>query len=116
MRLHDNGAELLRVLDYPAIALHNNRAENDIRDYVKKRKTATTSRCGSTRSEAGRCCRDTFAGLKKTCRKQGISFWAYLHGRLTGAHTVPWLPSLVSTTHPGDACSAIEGVPSAAEP
>ncbi len=28
-----------------------------------------------TRSDDGRRCRDTFASLKKTCRKQGVSFW-----------------------------------------
>lgn len=89
-RLHHNGAELLRVLDYPGIALHNNLSENDIRGYVKKRKTS-----GSTRSEAGRRCRDTFASLKKTCRKQGVPFWGYLCDRLTGADTIPWLPSMI---------------------
>jgi hypothetical protein len=36
---------------------------------VKKRKIS-----GSTRSDAGRKSRDTFASLKKTCRKHGISF------------------------------------------
>lgn len=89
-RLHRSGEELLRALDRPEIALHNNLSERDIRDYVKKRKIS-----GSTRSEAGRRCRDTFASLKKTCRKHGISFWDYLLDRLDPASAIPWLPSVI---------------------
>src|SRR5664280_2379688 len=63
-RMGNNQHELLRVLDKPYLPLHNNLSERDIRDYVKKRKIS-----GSTRSEAGRKCRDTFASLKKTCLK-----------------------------------------------
>src|SRR5262249_1138919 len=46
---------------------------------------------GSTRSEAGRRCRDTFASLKKTCRKLGIGFWAYLCDRGRGVGQIPRL-------------------------
>ncbi len=72
-RIHNNKAELLVVLDRPEIPLHTNGSETDIRDYVKKRKVS-----GGTRSDEGRRCRDTFASLKKTCRKLNISFWHYL--------------------------------------
>src|ERR1700678_4265076 len=44
---------------------------------------------GGTRSDAGRRCRDTFASLKKTCRKLGISFWTYLRDRVRGLGQVP---------------------------
>lgn len=67
---------LLKVLDYPGLPLHNNDSERDIREYVKKRKVS-----GSTRSELGRKARDTFASLKKTCRKLGVCFWDYLRDR-----------------------------------
>ncbi|EAR21248.1 IS66 family transposase [Nitrococcus mobilis] len=93
-RLHNSGAELLRALDSPELALHNNLAERDIREYVKRRKIS-----GSTRSAAGRRCRDTLASLKKTCRKHGLSFWAYLLDRLAGASTIPWLPSAIFGAH-----------------
>jgi hypothetical protein len=89
-RLHKNKAELLLVLDRPEIPLHNNLSENDIREYVMRRK-----RSGSTRSELGRRCRDTFASLKKTCRKLGISFWRYLLDRNSGSNTIPPLSELV---------------------
>ena len=88
MRAHQ--ADLLRVLDRPEVPLHNNASESDIRDYVKKRKIS-----GSTRSDAGRRCRDTFASLKKTCRKLGIRFWDYLQDRVRGLGGVARLADLI---------------------
>ena len=76
-RIHGNKEALLLVLERPEIPLHTNGSETDIRDYVKKRKIS-----GGTRSDEGRRCRDTFASLKKTCRKLDISFWSYLTDRL----------------------------------
>ena len=46
---------------------------------------------------SGRRCRDTFASLKKTCRKLGISFWTYLKDRLLGAKQIPHLSDLIET-------------------
>ena len=89
-RIHKNKSELLLVLDRPEIPLHTNGSESDIRDYVKKKKVS-----GGTRSDAGRRCRDTFASLKKTCRKQGISFWHYLLDRLSGTEAILPLPELI---------------------
>ena len=89
-RLHQNKSELLLVLERPDIPLHTNDSERDIRDYVKKRKVS-----GGTRSDVGRRCRDTFISLKKTCRKLGISFWAYLNDRITQSESIPFLPDLV---------------------
>ncbi len=37
---------------------------------------------GGTRHADGRRARDTFTGLKKTCRKLAYSFWQYLLSRL----------------------------------
>lgn len=89
-RIQRNRTELLRVLEYPFIPLHTNGSESDIRDYVKKRKVS-----GGTRSDAGQQCRDTFASLKKTCRKLGISFWEYLIDRIHQNHKVPLLPDRI---------------------
>lgn len=91
-RLHANKTELLLVLERPEIPLHHNLSENDIRDYVKKRKISAT-----TRSEAGRAARDTFLSLKKTCQKLGLSFWHYLQDRLTRQNHLPPLPVLIRT-------------------
>ncbi len=87
---HADKADLLRVLERPELPLHNNLSERDIREYVKKRKIS-----GSTRSDAGRRCRDTFASLKKTCRKHGISFWQYLKDRLCNTGLIPPLADLI---------------------
>ena len=89
-RIYQNKSELLLVLDRPDIPLHNNGAESAIREYVKKRKIS-----GSTRSETGRRCRDTFTSLKKTCRKIGLSFWQYLKDRIEQTGFVPDLSELV---------------------
>jgi hypothetical protein len=89
-RLYANKDELLLVLERPEIPLHNNLSENDIREYVKRRKVS-----GSTRSEPGRQCRDTFTSLKKTCRKLGISFWEYLLDRISGRNEIPPLPKVM---------------------
>ena len=89
-KIHGKKSELLLVLDHPEIPLHNNLSENDIRQYVKKRKISA-----GTRSDAGRRCRDTFLSLKTTCRKLGITFWRYLQDRIQGLHDIPPLADLI---------------------
>ena len=90
-RLYRRKTELLKVLDRPDLPLHNNASEQDIREFVTKRKIS-----GSTRSEEGRRCRDTFASLKKTCRKLGVSFWEYLKDRVSGKNAIPTLGVLIT--------------------
>jgi len=97
----DHQADLLRVLEQPTVPLHNNGRESDIRGYVKTRKIS-----GSTRSDAGRRCRDTFASLKKTCRKLGVSFWAYLQDRLRGLGQIPRLGELIRQRAAAEATTA----------
>ena len=89
-QIRNHKIELLRVLDCPEFPLHNNAAETDIREYVTRRKIS-----GGTRSELGRRARDTFVGLKKTCRKLGISFWNYLTSRLHGDEQVISLSDVI---------------------
>lgn len=89
-RIWQNKSELLLVLDRPDIPLHNNLSERDIREYVKRRKVS-----GSTRSEDGRLCRDSFTSLKKTCRKLGISFWQYLLDRVENKREIAPLPDVM---------------------
>ncbi|MEA2093767.1 MAG: transposase [Pseudomonadota bacterium] len=99
-RIYKNKDKLLLVLERPDIPLHNNLSESDIREYVKRRKVS-----GSTRSELGRSCRDTFTSLKKTCRKLGISFWHYLNDRLSQDNCINNLSELIyhrATAHPDE--------------
>ena len=93
-RLHRRKHELLKVLERPEIPLHTNASENDLRACVTKRRIS-----GGTMSADGRQARDVMLGLMKTCRKLGISFFAYLGDRLgvkglTGC--IPFLPELVA--------------------
>jgi hypothetical protein len=88
--MRDHKADLLRVLERPEIPLHNNAMESDIREFVKRRKIS-----GGTRSAAGRRCRDTFASLKKTCRKLGVNFWDYVQDRVRGLGQIPRLADLI---------------------
>lgn len=89
-RIYKNKKELLLVLDRPEIPLHNNLSENDIRDYVKKRKISAT-----TRSQAGQKTRDSMLSIKKTCQKIGISFRQYLYDRLSSLNLIPNLSQII---------------------
>ena len=104
--MREHQADLLRVLERPEVPLHNNASESDIRDYVKKRKIS-----GSTRSDDGRRCRDTFASLKKTCRKLAIRFWEYLRDRLRGLGQIPRLGDLIRQRAAAARAGKVQAVP-----
>jgi hypothetical protein len=89
-KIHGKKSDLLLVLEHPEIPLHNNLSENDIRQYVKKRKISA-----GTRSDAGRRCRDTFLSLKTTCRKLGVTFWSYLRDRIRRLNEIPSLADAI---------------------
>lgn len=88
--LRKHKAQLLCVLGFPDLPLHNNEAESDIRELVTRNKIS-----GGTRSDSGRTARDALLGLKKTCRKLGISFWDFIQSRVRGNHTVPPIPDVL---------------------
>jgi len=103
--MREHKADLLRVLERPEVPLHNNAMESDIREFVKRRKIS-----GGTRSDAGRRCRDTFASLKKTCRKLGLRFWDFLQDRVRGLDKIPRLADLLrhkARQLPGSNCQAV---------
>jgi len=104
--MRDHKADLLRVLDRPETPLHNNAMESDIREFVKRRKIS-----GGTRSEAGRRCRDTFASLKKTCRKLGVRFWDYLQDRVRGLGKIPPLADQIRQKARKTSAPKVQAVP-----
>jgi hypothetical protein len=71
--------ELLRVLERPAVPIHNNQSETAGRSAKIKAKIS-----GGTHSQRGRNAWDTFLSLLLTCRKNCISFFGYLKDRLLG--------------------------------
>lgn len=104
--MREHKADLLRVLERPEVPLHNNGTESDIREFVKRRKIS-----GGTRSAAGRRCRDTFASLKKTCRKLGVRFWDYLQDRVRGLGQIPRLAELIRQKARETPIANVEAVP-----
>jgi hypothetical protein len=90
-KIYKNKKQMLLVLEKPYLPLHNNLRENDIRDYVIRRKIS-----GTTRSDEGRKAIDTFLSIKKTCLKLKINFWDYLIDRLSGANQIPRLADLIA--------------------
>jgi hypothetical protein len=90
-RTRGNKEKLLRVLTHPELPLHNNPAELAARRRVRKRDVSF-----GPRSEAGKRAWDTFQSLAATTAQLGISFYAYLRDRLTGAGQVPPLPEVIA--------------------
>jgi len=79
------------VLDYPELPLHNNASELGVRRRVRKRDVSF-----GPRTQAGKRAWDTFMTLAETTRKLGVSFYAYLHNRITDAKTILPLPDLIA--------------------
>jgi hypothetical protein len=104
--MREQKTDLLRVLGRPEVPLHNNGTESIIRVYVQKRRIS-----GSTRSDAGRRCRDTFTSLKKTCRKLGISFWDYLKDRILGSGQISRLADVIRERATETAAVPVAAVP-----
>ena len=83
-------ASLLLVLKHPELPLHNNPAELGGRQRVRKRDVSF-----GPRTQDGCKAWDTFMTLAETTKKLDISFYAYLHDRITGTYAIPPLAKLV---------------------
>jgi len=83
-------ASLLMALKYPEIPLHNNAAELEARQRVRKRDVSF-----GPRTQDGVKAWDTFMSLAATARKLGISFYQYIHDRISKANQIPSLASLI---------------------
>jgi hypothetical protein len=82
---------LLQVLDHPEIPLHNNSAELGARQRVRKRKISF-----GPRTDDGIQAWDTFMTLAATAKKLGVSFYAYIHDRVSRAYQMPSLAELIT--------------------
>lgn len=83
-------ASLLLVLQHPELPLHNNAAELAVRQRVRKRDVSF-----GPRTQDGVRAWDTFMTLAATAKKLGISFYAYIHDRISGTNQIPPMASLV---------------------
>ena len=82
--------QLLLVLDYPHLPLHNNPAELGARQRVRKRDISF-----GPRSPDGVAAWDTFMTLTETAKKLGVSFYAYVYDRISQANRLPSLAELI---------------------
>ena len=84
--------ELLTVLDHPEAPLHNNASELGARVSARRRDVSLHSR-----SIRGARAMDVFTTLVQTCKKLGISAYAYLRDRLACLHAMPSLAASIRT-------------------
>jgi hypothetical protein len=82
--------ELLLVLNYPNIPLHNNTAEIAVREGVIKRKISY-----GTRSDLGKMAWENMLSIMDTCRKLGVGFYKYILDIFSNSYSMPRLSELI---------------------
>ncbi len=87
----DKKQELLLVLTFPEIPIHNNPAELALREIVIKRKISS-----GTRSEDGKIAWENMMSILDTCRKQGINFFNYILDIFSKKSSTTKLAALIS--------------------
>jgi len=83
-------SELLTVLDYPEVPLHNNLSENGVREIVMKRKIS-----GGIKTDDGVKAWENNMSILATCKKLGLSFFDFMKSVFAKNVTVS-LPDLIS--------------------
>ncbi len=86
---------LLKVFAYPEMPLHNNPAELAARRRVRKRDISF-----GPRTSDGVAAWDTFMTLVATARQLGVSFYAYIYDRVSGARLLPDLADIIRERSP----------------
>lgn len=82
--------ELLLVLEHPELPLHNNPAELAARTMVQRRKISY-----ATQTKQGTKAWDIFMSLVDTTRKLSISFFEYIHDRISQIGNIPPLATII---------------------
>ncbi len=83
--------ELLLVLKFPEIPLHNNPAELALREGVVKRKISN-----GTRSDDGKAAWENMMSGMDTCRKHGICLYDYIKDIFSGKREMTRLSTLIA--------------------
>jgi hypothetical protein len=83
-------ASLLLVLNHPEIPLHNNPAELGARQRVRKRAISF-----GPRTNEGAKAWDTFMSLAATTKQLGVSFYHYIHDRISESQQIPALDQII---------------------
>jgi len=82
--------ELLKVLKYPWLPLHNNDSELGAR--VEKRRQDVSLH---TISDAGTTAKDAFLTVTQTAKKLGVNAFNYISDRVSGKFSMPALSDLI---------------------
>ncbi|MUG94658.1 transposase [Scytonema sp. UIC 10036] len=83
-------SELLLVLEYPELPLHNNPAELAARTMVQRRNISY-----ATQTIEGTKAWDIFMSLVATTRKLGVSFFKYMQDRISQNYEIPSLGNVI---------------------
>ena len=83
-------SQLLLVLDYPHIELHNNSAELGARAQARKRDVSL-----QTKTQCGTEAKDTFMRIVQTAKKLGVNILDYMKDRFSQAYAMPSLADLI---------------------
>jgi hypothetical protein len=82
--------QLLTVLRYPEVPLHNNESELGARVSARRRDVSL-----HTKSQAGTRAMDTFTTIVQTAKKLFVNVYAYLFDRISGRLQLPSLAELI---------------------
>ena len=82
--------ELLVVLKYPEVPLHNNASENGARSEKRRQDVSL-----QTKTEEGTKAKDTMMSIVETCKKLGISGYKFISDRVSGRNKMPTLAEMI---------------------
>ena len=89
-KTHAKGKELLLVLKYPELPLHNNASELGARVQARARDISL-----HTMSEDGTKIKDTFMTISQTAKKLGVRTYDYIRDRVSGELKLPPMAQLI---------------------
>ena len=89
-KTHAKGKELLLVLKYPELPLHNNASELGARVQARARDISL-----HTMSEDGTKIKDTFMTISQTAKKLGVRTYDYIRDRVSGELKLPPIAQLI---------------------
>lgn len=87
----ENKDQLLLVLAFPFLPLHNNNSELGARSQARKRDISF-----HTMSVAGTKAKDVFMTLRQTAKKLAVNFYEYIGDRINKTYAMPTLADLIA--------------------
>jgi hypothetical protein len=82
--------QLLLVLKYPELPLHNNKPENGARTQKRRQDVSL-----QTRNENGTRAKDTMMSIVETCGRLGVNAYDFIHDRVSGSFKLPSLANMI---------------------